>query len=100
MSKNDDKLDFYKSELGVSTGALPDLEYRWLRSKVGGYDSNIPDMWAEYFRTQGYSGPISDSIHKLPYPLGMAEVVVGDFSLRFDTDTNSQFLTLRSIGIA
>jgi hypothetical protein len=69
MTINEDRRTYFATALGHS-GALSDLELEWLKSVVGGTGYNdIPDLWREYLRGQGFTGSLSDLWANLPYPL-------------------------------
>lgn len=71
MTINEDKLAYFRSQLGVSNGTLPDLEWQWLRTKVADPNrGSIPDMWFYYLnKVLGYAGSIGDMLPNLGYPL-------------------------------
>lgn len=72
MAINDDKLAYYKQQLGVNDGSINDLEYRWLVSK-GISPSSTPDMWCQYLANNGLPVTLSDGKALLPYPLNTGQ---------------------------
>lgn len=83
MAINDDKLAYYKQQLGVNDGSINDLEYKWLVSK-GISPTSLPDMWRQYLVANGLPPYISDGKAKLQYPLNSGQntnlLFNGDFS--------------------
>ena len=54
----DAEMKFYIKNVGAS-GANPDLERRWLRSK-GVKEAHISDMWRQFLLDEGYTGNLRD----------------------------------------